>query len=72
MKNLTCAELDALANATVFDCSKLPGPPQPQPQQPITEQELLGYWRDMPWGLWGLWGRHYDGAEPDQARNLKL
>jgi hypothetical protein len=61
MRNLTCVELDALANASAFDCHMLPDPPQPRQRQLLTEQELMGYWRDMPWG------RYYDGAEPEQA-----
>ena len=59
MRNLTCAELDALKNVTAFDCSMLPN--HQQTQALITEQELLSYWKDIPWG------RYYDGAEPQQA-----
>jgi hypothetical protein len=61
MQNMTCAELDALADTIPFDCSMLPSPPQPGPQVLLTEQELLAYWRDIPWM------RYYDGVEPEQA-----
>jgi hypothetical protein len=55
MRNMTCAELDALKDVAL-NCSAVPQ----QPQQLITEQELLTYWKDIPWG------RYYDGAEPEQ------
>jgi hypothetical protein len=36
----------------------LPRSPPPPPSPVITEQELVGYWRKIPWG------RYYDGAAP--------
>jgi len=59
MRNLTCAQLDALVNTTTFDCQMLPnaGPgPTPEPPELMPEQELMAYWRDIPWS------RYYDGA----------
>lgn len=56
MRNLTCAQLDALANVSTFDCSMLPGAAPPGPPKLMPEQELMTYWRDIPWS------RYYDGA----------
>ena len=43
-----------------FNCSMMPTPPPPPPSASpfITEEELVRYWRDIPWG------RYYDGAAP--------
>lgn len=67
---VSCATLQALRGKDwdpkggnpAFNCSMLPGlspsPPPPPAPAYITEEELVGYWREIPWG------RYYDGAAP--------
>ena len=55
MQNLTCAELDSLANVSDFECKDLPSPPTAGTKDLITEQELVKILGRIPWG------RFYEG-----------